>query len=98
MLSGKPSLGLHQGGFVYKRFWLGRMAPRGLAQEKRSVCINTGGQNVIRTISLLALLPGLSRCLQQVKALWSVPRALPALEQADCSPAVEVGGVGSALV
>lgn len=34
MLSGKPSLGLHQGGFVYKRFWLGRTAPRGLEQAK----------------------------------------------------------------
>ena len=67
---------------MYKRFWLGRMAPRGLAQEKGSVCINTAGRNVIGTISLLARLPGLSHCLEQAKALWSVPRALPALELA----------------
>lgn len=66
---------------MYKRFWLEGMAPWGLAQEKRSVCINTAGQNIIRTISLLALLPGLSHCLEEAKALWSVPRALPALEQ-----------------
>lgn len=57
------------------------MAPQGLAQEKTSVCINTAGQNVIRTISLLALLPGLSHCLEQAKALWFVSWAPPALEQ-----------------
>lgn len=75
---------------MYKRFWLEGMAPWGLAQEKRSVCINTAGQNIIRTISLLALLPGLSHCLEEAKSSLVCPQGTSSPGAGDCSPAAEV--------
>lgn len=80
---------------MYKRFWLGRTAPWGLRASKTSVCINAAGQDTIKKISFLGLLPGCHPASGRQKLLCFVPRALGALGAGTCLPRGQVGGVGS---
>lgn len=83
MRSGKPSFRLHQGGFVYKRFWLGRVAPWGLEKAKHWFASVLQAKNYQDSV-LPSAVPGLSQCLWGAGAPLLCPQLM--------------GGVGSALL